>query len=357
MIRVLNARRPFALAVSGALALLLASACGDDVQGPGDEIPDGPSTEFLPTLIVSNPVTSASALAAGVSLNGSSMGAGAVYASLPPGTFPEGERAIIRTRRTGAESSVLMVKGGFDPIRIAATAGDTIDMRIELGNGGLIEFFSVVPPSTPPVIVRTDPPPKKRDVPLNATMLVVFSEPIDASALTSASTQLLLDGVPVAGTLRFADSEQLALIFSPAESLTPGAEYELLVTQAIRDLDGDALTEALRVDFSTGAALATPSLSGIWGGPIQLDSTSAGAVVSLNETAETVSGYGEFIVSPGGLSFTVTGTHSYPSVSLTLQISGLEDVNYSGTLSGSDTIYGSLNGIGFVDQPLTLYRR
>ncbi len=157
---ILRLRRP-ALAV--AMALLLVGACGDDVQGPPDEIPDGPSTELLSALIVSNPVTSAVVAAgAGLSLGGSPGGSSSsteiVFTSLPPGSFSNGERAIIRTRRTAAVATALMVAGGFDPIPVAATVGDTLDISIELaGDGPPLAFLTVVPPSQPPVIVRTEP--------------------------------------------------------------------------------------------------------------------------------------------------------------------------------------------------------
>jgi len=49
-----------------------------------------------------------------------------------------------------------------------------------------------------PVIVRTNPPPKKRDVPLNAAIVIVFSEPVDGRTLNSSAVQLLRGTTPVA---------------------------------------------------------------------------------------------------------------------------------------------------------------
>ena len=66
--------------------------------------------------------------------------------------------------------------------------------------------MAVVGVHVPPVVVRTDPVPQKVDVPLNAVMTVVFSEPIDATTLTPTSVQLLRDTVPVRGTLRLVSS-------------------------------------------------------------------------------------------------------------------------------------------------------
>jgi alpha-tubulin suppressor-like RCC1 family protein len=255
--------RPSLPALAGALALLLAGACADDIQGPHAGGPDDPAPEFLATLVVSNPVASASPDAAGATSSGSPAGAveAIAYVSLPPGTVPNGETAVIRTRRTAAEATAAMVGGGFDPIPVAAASGDTLDIRIELAEGeAALAFYSVVPDSRAPVVVRTDPPPRKPDVPLNAVMLVVFSEPIDAATLTASAVQLLLNGAAVAGTLQVGDGLNLTAVFAPDEPLAPGAAYTLVVTQAIRDLDGEALAEELRVEFTT----VTDSATGVW---------------------------------------------------------------------------------------------
>lgn len=105
------------------LALPLVGACGDDAHGPLDTDDDGPATEFLSTLIVSNPVTSAEPIGAAALSSGSAISDGTVYSSLPPGSFPDGERATIRARSGAAETTALMVAGGFDPVPIEAAAG------------------------------------------------------------------------------------------------------------------------------------------------------------------------------------------------------------------------------------------
>lgn len=264
---VLRPSRPALRPVlAAAVAVLLAGACGDNIQGPADEgnngPPDEPSVALLSTLIVSNPVTSASTAGANLSFSGVSSSEDIVFVSLRPGSVANGETAVIQTRGTEAQATATMADGGFDPVPVAAGTGDTLDIRIELAGGGApLVFYAVVPPTIPPVIVRTDPPPKKRDVPLNAVMLVVFSEPIDAATLTVSSVQLLLDGAAVAGTLQFGDGEHLTVTFAPDEPLTPEAEYMLLVTQAIKDLDGDALEEELRIDFTTEGASEPPPIS------------------------------------------------------------------------------------------------
>jgi len=59
-------------------------------------------------------------------------------------------------------------------------------------------------------------------------------------------------GSPVAGSLEFGDAAKLTVRFTPAEPLAAGADYTLLVTQAIEDEDGDPLEAPVTVEFTTG---------------------------------------------------------------------------------------------------------
>lgn len=251
--RIPRCSRP---AMALAVATLWVAACDDtrppsepDVSSPEEEAPS------LSSLIVSNPVETATGPTAGLFLSESSSSDDIVFISLPPGTVPNGERVFIRARETGAEATTVMADGGFDPIPIAAMVGETLEVQIYLDDGEREEFVSEVPPKRPPIVVRTDPPPQRRDVPLNAVLLVVFSEPVDAATLTPSSVQLLLDGgVPVDGTVASGNDANLAATlatFAPAEPLLPEAEYTLRVTQEVEDLDGDALEAPATVEFET----------------------------------------------------------------------------------------------------------
>ncbi len=73
--------------------------------------------------------------------------------------------------------------------------------------------------------------------------------------------QLLQDTLAVAGTVQLVAGQQTAEQFQPGGLLTPSATYTLLITQAVRDVDGDALASAVAVRFSTGTSAATASCS------------------------------------------------------------------------------------------------
>jgi TolB protein len=113
----------------------------------------------------------------------------------------------------------------------------------------------------------------------------VFSEPIDAATLTASSVELSLDGAPVAGTLAFGDTAHLTVTFTPDEPLATGGEYTLLVTQAIEDLDGDALEAPATVGFATGGPPLPPGtqLAFVRDGQIHLVNSDGTGVVRLSD--------------------------------------------------------------------------
>jgi Tol biopolymer transport system component len=243
-------RGPAGLALAAVMTLW---AC-DGPQEP-DRAPEAAASRpILAAAIISNPVTSpgSGTRAPVVSEVGQ-----VVYVSLAPGAVPGGEEATLRNPRTGVLRTVVMVEGGFDPVAIEGSAGDTLELDIQVtGAEALLRYAVVAPERRPPVVVRTDPPPKKRDVPLNAVLLVVFSEPLDPGTLAGEAVQLFLDGAPLEGAVGFGDDAHLTVTFTPAAPLEPGAEYTLWVTTAIADRDGDALEATVTVSFATQTLLA-----------------------------------------------------------------------------------------------------
>jgi hypothetical protein len=183
------------------------------------------------------------------------------YVSLVPGTAPSGVSATIQNSRKGVAHSVAVIDGGFDPVGIAAIVGDTIDVAVT-NPAAVVVFQAFVAVRSPhrPVVVRTNPPAKKTDVPLNIIMQVVFSAPIDSTTLTG-SIQLLRGATPVPGTLRFTDSTKITAEFIPDDLLAAATSYRLVVSQAIQDLNHLALESPVDVEFRT--VPPPPTLSSI----------------------------------------------------------------------------------------------
>lgn len=244
-----------------AAAVLWAAGCWD--SGPVE--PD----EAAAALIISDTVLAPSTSSTGggfTAARAEASAPGVAYVSLPPGTIADGELAVIRPRRNTTTVTAVMEDGGFDPVAVTAKAGDTLDVDIRVGgNGEPVDFELVVPEYARPRVVRVYPPHKKRDVPLNVFLQVVFSEPIDHNTLTGESVQLWrntgINGIrlPVGGTLELRDPSALTATFAPETSLAANAEYELVVTTRMRDLDGEALTAPAGATFRTGNSLAVPT--------------------------------------------------------------------------------------------------
>jgi Tol biopolymer transport system component len=292
------------------------AACSDSPGGPPSilaPLPDG--------VMVSNPVPAA-ALGAGTrAALGVAPGAAddLTYVSLAPGTVPAGSRAVVRRVGDAASVTTAVADGGFDPVPVVAEAGDSIEVTVtDADNATLFKVRVAVAAARPPVIVRTEPPPRKRDVPLNAALAIVFSEPVSSGTLSSSSVQLLKGTTAIAGTVRLLQGTATTAVFAPAAPLDANTDYRLHVTRAVRDLQGDPLAAPDTVDFTTGTTLVG---SVAW--------------VSLGLTADTPATVVSF-----GSRFQLTATAR--------DAQGVEVVGHSVTWSSSDPSVASVSATGLV---------
>ncbi len=202
-----------------------------------------------------------------------------VYLSLPPGAVPGGSSATLRNVTSGVSLTTTLISGGFDPVPLAGAVGDSIDVVVADSSGNVaLRTWAVVAASRPPVVVRTQPPVKKTDVPLNAVMVMVFSEPVDPGTINSGTIGLQVNSQPVAGGASLL-SDGLHATFTPDAPLAPQTTYTLVITTGVADLAGQHLAQALQVSFTTGAVAATvasvtlePSLATVApGGTVRLE--------------------------------------------------------------------------------------
>ena len=277
------------LVLGAVLGLALAgNGCGTEGEDSGTEPPVAPPV--LSAALVSEPLVHGAVVTAQ---------SGVVYVSLPPEGYPGGIQATIRNPENGRQVVVQMVNGGWDPVPIAAEAGDTLRILINTEQRGTVEFMYLVPPRRPPVIVRTDPPRRKRDVPLNAMLLVVFSEPIDPSTVTPQRVRLLRDGQPVEAAIEVS-SDGLRMTVRPEADLVPATEYVLVVSPELTDLAGERLEQGAEVEFSTVIETENRSLAFVRGENILTSALDGSAAVML------VSGGTRPVWSPDGTQLAFT---------------------------------------------------
>jgi Bacterial Ig-like domain len=173
------------------------------------------------------------------------------YVSIAPQTYPDAVSFEISNRAApGAVQSFAASDGGLDPVAIPAHAGDVVNITVRTATGAPTSLALSVAVRRPPVVVRTNPAKGRVDVALNVNVSVVFSEPIDGKSLDAAALQLRHDGVPSSGSLTLS-KDALTAEFAPDSSLLPLATYELLVTQHVRDLNGQSLPAQYSSTFTT----------------------------------------------------------------------------------------------------------
>lgn len=182
-----------------------------------------------------------------------------VYVALPTGSIPNAGLITIRVSPRGSTLTVNAVDGGLDPIVIPATLGDTLHIDVSLT--GLADVArNVIPVAghSHPVVIRTSPSQGKSSVSLNADMLVVFSEPILPSSLTSATVQLTVGSKRVGGRLGFTDSTHVMSTFTPDAPLATGTSYTLTIMPGIQNVFGQTLLAPVTVSFTSEATTFPP---------------------------------------------------------------------------------------------------
>src|SRR5712671_5319723 len=199
-----------------ALATLIAlgwlDACSDGPTGPCRDC-------SLRGLIISNPVVAPSlATSTQGTLALTSGGADSVvYVSLAVGTLPSGTHASIKRLDDTLAITTAVLDGGFDPVPITAQIGDSIEVRVtEAGGAVVFHALLAVAAVRHPIVVRTYPPPRKRDLPLNASIVIVFSEPVAGATVTSTSLQLRDGTNMVPGLARILPGTGSTAAFTPS---------------------------------------------------------------------------------------------------------------------------------------------
>jgi Bacterial Ig-like domain len=289
-------------AVAATLAATAFAALGwilgcsaDRVHSPRPVILDTLPTGMAVSAPVPPPLLSAAESSAPMA---SSLGGGTVvYVSIAPGTVPHGSTLSIEDKNGIGLFKGVLTDGGMDPVPVNGTVGDTLRIVTTDSLGARAITFAAVAAHPPVKVVRTVPPRGRTDVPLNALLAGVFSDPLASGTVTAQSVELLKGGQSVAGAPTLAP-DGFELSFQPANALAPLTQYELVITTAVTNTLGDHLSQETRVAFTTGSqpgALASLTVSPssaiiLQGGMLQL-------------IAETKDAAGNIIAPPGTVSW------------------------------------------------------
>jgi len=107
-------------------------------------------------------------------------------------------------------------------------------------------------PGTAVRIASMDPVPNATGVPFNQATTIVFDAPVNGATVTSATVMLQdASGNSVEATVAYAT---LIATLDPVHDLAPQSSYQVLVTNGVLDLAGNALATTYSWIFTTGAA-------------------------------------------------------------------------------------------------------
>ena len=207
-----------------------------------------------PVVVVFGGQSSGSESASGISSVASLAGAGEVsYVSYAPGSNPDADSIEVRNLDQGILVGGPVIDGGVDPIGITASNGDNLLITLLRDGLSIRTEDERVPDRRPPRVVRTDPPRRRARIPLNARMMVVFTEPVTGASATSQNIQLLDGNEPVPITItRSWDGTSVELL--PDQPLRHSTTYTISVTTGVRDLSGEEFQEPFSSEFTTIAA-------------------------------------------------------------------------------------------------------
>ena len=230
----------------GVAALLALQGCGSDKVAEPPHV--APSGSVPSPIIVSSPIARAAFL------SGSDSTGTVVFLSAPPHSLDGVVQVVVRG--AGAQTTIDVQDGGFDPVRVNADSGDVLVVSRIDERGAPTSEEMAVRMRRPPRVVRISPAPQRTDVPLNAVIRVVFSAPID---LESARTGIVLTAADTVVPGTILPAGDVAVDYQVAGgSLAPETTYRLEVTTEVRDVLGQALAEPVSLEFRTGTEV-TPA--------------------------------------------------------------------------------------------------
>lgn len=122
-----------------------------------------------------------------------------------------------------------------------------------------------------PIVVSTSPVINAQNVPLNKSVSVTFSTPMDASTLTDVSFTIKQGVNVISGTVSTVGTVST---FTPTSNLTEGLVYTALISTVARNLSGTALANPYTWKFTT---LSIPKI-------VSVDPLNLATAVELNKT-------------------------------------------------------------------------
>ena len=176
------------------------------------------------------------------------------------------DSVFLTNRRTLLIVWPVKIAGGFDPVAIDAALNDTVDVTVwEYPTARVTHTLGVVAARTALRLVRTDPVNASDAVAPDASVVAVFSEPLNPAAL-SGGIRLSHIGQAVASALTV-DSSGTRVTLQPLAILASGEPYDVDISPALVGVTGATPAAAAAVFFETapiGDTTAASQVIGEW---------------------------------------------------------------------------------------------
>jgi hypothetical protein len=112
-------------------------------------------------------------------------------------------------------------------------------------------FTTTGPPDvTPPIVAYRTPGDLATNISTGTNVTATFSEPMDASTITTETFTLTHGGTPVTGMVTYSDADSTAT-FAPDDKLAAGVLFVATVTTGVKDRAGNPLSIAHSWSFTT----------------------------------------------------------------------------------------------------------
>ena len=184
-----------------------------------------------------------------------------------------------------------------------------------------------------PTVLSTDPVNLATNVALNKVISAKFSQVMDSSTITAASTFTLKQGTTsIAGSVSYAGT---TASFTPSSSLQSGTTYTATITTAAKNLAGNAMASNYVWTFTTGTIIAPTVLST---DPLDLATNVAlnkviNATFSTAMNASTITAASTFTLKQGTTSIAGSVTYAGTTASFTPSSSLQSGKTYTATIS------------------------
>ncbi|MHB8527159.1 MAG: Ig-like domain-containing protein [Candidatus Acidiferrales bacterium] len=181
------------------------------------------------------------------------------------------------------------------------------------------------PDTTHPTVTSTNPASAATAVPTNQTITATFSKVMDSATITASGTFTVAvagaGGAAVPGTVSYANS---TAVFTPTANLTANTQYTATITNAAKDLSGNALVAGAVPNpwnFTTGAGPNTTAPTITLTSPASADTNvllnaAVNATFSEAMNPATITAPGTFTLAVAGAGgAAVAGNVTYDSAS------------------------------------------